>query len=259
MIKKLALGGLAALVALVLAQAIGTRSVASSTSKTVSSPTLQVSAPETLVKPNKKTIKQLEVDATRAVFIVGPIMDMNAVVAQIYALDRANSSARISIVLDSPGGSILEGAKVISAIEGVRAPVDTICTELCASMAAMIHSYGAQRYITDHSLLMYHDWAGGFQGDGSHIGSLYAAVARFVKRMNAHISERSGIPLEKLEIGELKQIWVDSEDATDQGFNDAIVSPDIAALFPKDAVASEKLKQQFQHATEQYQELRNAR
>lgn len=257
MIKKLVLGMVAGAVAFLLAIAISPNLVAAPTAqKTVSSPQLETVPQSTTIKAHTKTIEQLNVPADRAVFIVGPIMDMNDTVAQIYALDRKDPKSPIYLIIDSPGGSVMEGGKVISAIEGVTAPVNTVCAELCASMAAYVHSYGATRYITGNSMLMYHDYSGQFMGEGAHMHSLMSAIERFVKRLNAHVAERSGISLEKLEIGELKQIWIDSEDATEQGFNDKIASLDIAALLPKEATANQRLKQALKSANSQYEELK---
>lgn len=258
-IKKLTYGLLAGLVMVGLVQAIAPRQVAGSTVKQLSSPTLSVPTSNVVVKSATKNVVQLNLDPSRVVFILGPIFDTSAVVGQIYAMDKVSHTKRIAILLSSPGGSVLEGAKVINAIEGVTAPVDTICTELCASEAAVIHSYGAIRYMTDRSFLMYHDFSGGFQGEGAHMHSLMTAIERFVQRSNVHIAERARLPLETFENSMLKQIWVDSEDATERSFNDTIASIDIEGLLPKDATNNAILREQLKHATDEYDNLRDAK
>ena len=258
-IKKFAYGVTAAVVALGLATVIGIPQVNGSQAKALSSPLLQTTPQTTAIKQHTKEVVQLNINPKRAVFVFGEILDTSAVVSQIYAMDRADNKSPIYVVLDSPGGSIMDGAKVINAIEGTTAPVNTVCVELCASMAAMIHSYGATRYMTDRTLLMYHDYSGQFQGEGAHMHSLMSAVERYTLRMNAHIAERSGANLQDLLIGELRQIWIDSEDATAAHFNDVIVSLDVAAILPRDQAQRDSLKKQLQDANKEYQELRNAK
>jgi ATP-dependent Clp protease protease subunit len=256
-VKKIVYGLLAGVAALIVASAVGLPQVANTGTKTLDSPLLQTTISVTKVTEHKKAVEQLVIPTSRAVFIFGPIFETAAYVSQIYAMDKKDSKAPIYVILDSPGGSILDGAKVINAIEGVTAPVNTVCVEMCASMAAMIHAYGATRYMTDRTLLMYHDYSGQFQGEGSHMHSLMSVVERYNLRMTAYIAQRAGVNLQDFIIGELRQIWIDSEDATDQHFNDKIVSFDVSSVFPKEKEANEKLKEAFKHATETYTELRN--
>lgn len=255
--KSFLLGFASVTFAIVLATAVsGARSTKVS-AKEIDSPLLEASAPALQVSPATKTVEQLAIDPTRSVLLFGEVGNVSSVVAKIYELDRADHNKRISLVIESPGGNVISGAQVINAIEGVTAPVDTICTVMCASMAAMIHSHGVKRYMTDRTFLMYHDYAGGYQGEGAHMHSLMFAIERYLLRMNAYISQRSGMPLETLTVHELRQFWIDSEDATAQHFNDAIVSIDVNSLMPKDQASQDKIRQQLEDANKKYDGVEN--
>jgi len=207
------------------------------TEKTVATATLEATQPTVNASASTKTIIQLDVPADRAVLLFGEVGDCADTVKAIYSLSKKDPTTPIYLIIDSPGGSVLGGAKVISAIEGVTAPVYTVDVGLAASMGAMIHAHGVKRFMTDRSVLMYHDYAGGVQGYGAHMTSLLTMINRYTQRMNAYIAQRAGVDLKEFQIGELKQIWLDAEDATQQHFNDGIVSLDVASLLPKDGIA----------------------
>lgn len=141
---------------------------------------------------------------------------------------ESKSSAPIYLLIDSPGGSVLDGATLISQIEASKAPVYTVCTRLCASMAAMTHSYGAKRLATDRALLMFHPASGGAQGQIPNMVSMLKSITRYVDKMSANIVGRSRLSRQEYESLVAYEIWIDSEDSLKKGLVDEIVSLDVA-------------------------------
>ena len=144
-------------------------------------------------------------------------------VEQLKKLE-SESSEPIYLLLDSPGGSVFDGATLISQME---ASIYTVCTRLCASMAAMTHSYGAKRLILDRAILMYHPASGGVQGQVPNMVSLLKSITRYIDRMNANIVGRSNLNREEYERLVAYEIWIDSEDSVKKGLSDEIVSLDV--------------------------------
>jgi ATP-dependent Clp protease protease subunit len=141
---------------------------------------------------------------------------------------QANSSEPIWLLIDSPGGSILDGATLISEMEASKAPVYTVCTRLCASMAAMIHSYGVKRYATDRAILMYHPASAGAQGQVPNMLSQLTTITRYVDKIVANVVKRSKVTLDEYNKLVAYELWIDAEDASAKGLVDGIVNLNVA-------------------------------
>jgi len=170
-----------------------------------------------------KTFKSVTPTPQNSIFILGPITEASLGLAGDIA-EKALTEKEIFIFLNSPGGSVLDGAQIIAAMQSSKVPVHTVCLQLCASMAAMIHAYGTTRNMTDRAILMYHDAAGGVEGYVPHMLSQLNTIDRYTKKMSTYIARRAGIDPLVFIASLSQQVWRDSEDATAQHFNDNIVS-----------------------------------
>jgi len=68
---------------------------------------------------------------------------------------------RIQVWINSPGGVVMDGYNIYSAILKTKTPVDTYAVGGVASIAAVIFQAGRKRIMTDYSWLMYHNPFGG--------------------------------------------------------------------------------------------------
>lgn len=172
-------------------------------------------------------VERLKVDLSRSVYIDGEIESYNSalVVRQLKELDKSNKP--VYLFINSPGGNVFSGALVISQIEGMQAPVTTICTQLCASMAAMIHQYGHTRAMVDRAVLMFHPAAGGLRGQVPNMNSMLQMIIRYTNKMNQYIIARSGIKPELFNQLVAYEIWVESDDALAKKLTDKIVTTDV--------------------------------
>jgi ATP-dependent Clp protease, protease subunit len=190
------------------------------TTKTVQSsqpPGSPVVAPKTT-----KDVTRIDLPKDRTVLITGPIEDTTATVAKLMELGKTEEP--IYLVLNSPGGSVLDGAAVITALEAAKGPVYTVCNQLCASMAAMIFEHGTQRYAVDRSFIMMHPASGGAQGEVDKMVSRLSAIQRYVGKMEAYIATRAGISFERYKQLSGIEFWIDSEDAVNSGLVDKVVA-----------------------------------
>lgn len=157
------------------------------------------------------------------VLLYGPIYENGNDVAA--AIKHASSKGEdVYLLIDSPGGSVITGGAIISAIEASPVPVHTVCLQLCASMGAMIHQYGAKRYTVNRSLLMFHDASGGFQGPFQQVVSRMNMINRFVNKMFAHVAKRTGQQYKEFMSKIGPEIWIDGEDAVAQKYSEGIIN-----------------------------------
>jgi ATP-dependent Clp endopeptidase proteolytic subunit ClpP len=128
------------------------------------------------------------------------------------------------LIIDSPGGSVLEGNMVISAIETAKNPVYTVCYRICASMAAVIHQYGHRRLIVNRATLMFHNASGGFQGEVGKVKSRIDWIDRITKKTDAYIANRSHHDLSKFLSDLNNEIFLDGEEALEENYADGMVN-----------------------------------
>lgn len=171
-----------------------------------------------------KSIKRLSVPTDRLVVLLGQVGEnaLNAA-ASINNLSL-QSSAPIYLVLSGPGGSVVTGSMLISAIQASKAPVYTICDVLCASMDAMIHQYGVKRYMTDRTIIMFHPASAGTSGDVDRMYSMSSFLKRYTNKMELEVSNRQGITFEQYKLKTSTELWIDAEDALEENITDGIIS-----------------------------------
>lgn len=192
--------------------------------KTVVAPAIPASLSEKRdsVPSKGKEIRLLKLNPKRTILINEQIDSYSERFAdQILEMDDSNEP--IVIIINSPGGSVFSGEKIVSAIESVNSDVYTVCDGMCASMAAIIHQYGTKRFATDRSVLMFHDAAGGTSGRVSEMVSLLTMIKRKLDRANHYIANRSKVSYDELIRLESSNYWIDAEDSLDRGFVDGLV------------------------------------
>lgn len=174
----------------------------------------------------KKKIKVIELNPFNTILLFDQIdgNSINRALGQLRDLnDYTDDNSPIYLVIDSPGGSVIDGGRLVSAMEASRRTVNTVCYTLCASMGAMIHSYGKTRMSFDRSVLMYHNASGGVMGDLPMMLSQLRLLERYVQRMEQNVIRKSSLSLEEYKTLADKQLWVDAEDALSLGLTDQLV------------------------------------
>jgi ATP-dependent protease ClpP protease subunit len=110
-------------------------------------------------------------DKGRTIYIRGAIAD-NAFDIASKVFEMSKVKAPISLVINSPGGSVYPGLQIMSAIEVAQSRGVTVrcfVPVLAASMAFQILSVCDERYVLQYSLLLFHParsmLMGGFLAD----------------------------------------------------------------------------------------------
>lgn len=171
-----------------------------------------------------QTVNKLTLNMPQVLILAGEVNGVSSasVIRGIKAL-QANK-APIYLLIDSPGGSVLDGAQVLSAIEASKVPVNTVCMRMCASMAFVIHQFGTKRLAVSRSILMAHPASGGVNpGQIQNMLNLLKTITNYIDKMDAFIAKRAGLGTEEFHAMIAHELWLDAEDATARRFNDEIV------------------------------------
>lgn len=188
----------------------------------------RITLPETAtnvtpVSLTSKQIKTLSLTEKDTVLIEGEIGEDAKYIAQEIT-QKSLTNKELYILISSPGGSVLDGALIISAIEAAKIPVNTVCLDSCASMAAMIHGFGTKRLMVDRSILMFHPAAGGIRGTLEEMQSLLTTITNYVNKMDVYIANRAGLTEKQFHDMWVSQLWMDAETAVAKKFADGYVN-----------------------------------
>lgn len=144
---------------------------------------------------------------------------MDEVLGQLQSL----GGKRAYLVISSPGGSVFAGNRLVSYLENTDQDVQTVCSQICASMAFHIFEAGKKRWMEGHSMLMGHPASGGAQGSIPNMLSMLNAIQLMMDRMDANIARRAKIQYKDFQVSILKNLWVETPDAIKMGLADGLV------------------------------------
>jgi ATP-dependent Clp protease, protease subunit len=165
----------------------------------------------------------------RIVFLGQQVQDdiANVITAQLLFLEAEDPDRDISLYVNSPGGDAYAGMAIYDAMQYVKPDVQTICTGMGMSAAAMILCGGTpgKRYALPNAKVMIHQGSGGFRGTPADIQIAAEEILEMTRRMAEIISRHSGQPVEQV----LKDIdrdrFMTPEEAVAYGLVDSVMPP----------------------------------
>ena len=163
----------------------------------------------------------------RIIFLGTEVNDYTANVlqAQMLYLDSVDSAKDISIYINSPGGSVYAGLGIYDTMQFINSDVQTICTGMAASMAAVLLVAGKEgkRSALPHSRIMIHQPMGGAQGQASDIEITAREIQKLKKELYTIISDHSHQPFDKAWADSDRDYWLTAEEAKEYGMVDEVL------------------------------------
>ncbi|KMK94686.1 ATP-dependent Clp endopeptidase proteolytic subunit ClpP [Rossellomorea marisflavi] len=149
----------------------------------------------------------------------------NSIVAQLLFLAADAPDKDISLYINSPGGSTSAGFAIFDTMEYITPEVRTICTGMAASFGAMLLLAGTKgkRMALPNSEIMIHQPLGGARGQATDLEISAKRIVKLRKHLNEIIAERTGKPLEQVEVDTDRDYFMTAEEALEYGIIDHIV------------------------------------
>ena len=165
----------------------------------------------------------------RIVFLGAPINDdvANIIIAQLLFLEADNPDKDIYLYINSPGGVVSAGMAIYDTMQHLRAPVNTICMGMAASMGSFLLSAGrkGKRSALPHSRIMIHQPSGGAQGTASDI-EIQAREIRHLKDVVTDILQKgTGKPREQILKDIDRDFYMGGAQAKEYGIIDEVLVP----------------------------------
>ncbi len=141
---------------------------------------------------------------------------VNAIVSKLDEIEKVGTTQEIWLRLNSYGGDVEAGQKLISRLEQVQIPVTCVADFKAMSMAALIlESPGCKtRLMTERTVLMFHHASvGGVSGNSDVLLMFLNWLTRLDSSMAKMCAKRMGMTLEAFEAKSSKTWFLDVDEA----------------------------------------------
>ncbi|MBQ9185978.1 MAG: ATP-dependent Clp protease proteolytic subunit [Bacteroidales bacterium] len=186
----------------------------------------------TIIEERKLNVASMDVFSRlmmdRIIFLGVPIDDdvANIIQAQLLFLASTDSTADISLYLNTPGGQVHSGLAIYDTMQLIEPDVATICTGMAASMGSVLLCAGqkGKRSALPHSRVMIHQPLGGVSGQASDILIEAKEIEKCREELFGIIAKHSGQPLKKVFADGDRNYWMTAQEAKDYGMVDEILT-----------------------------------
>jgi ATP-dependent Clp protease, protease subunit len=165
----------------------------------------------------------------RIVFLGQEVEDgiANVITAQLLFLEAEDPDKDIFLYVNSPGGSAYAGMAIYDAMQYVKPDVQTICTGMGMSAAAMILSGGAKgkRFALPNAKMMIHQGSGGYRGSPADIQIAAKEILEMTERMAEIISRHTGQPFDQVMRDIDRDRFMTPDEAVEYGLVDGVMPP----------------------------------
>src|SRR6187549_2135218 len=164
----------------------------------------------------------------RIVFLGAPINDdvSNIIIAQLLFLEADNPDKDIYLYLNSPGGVVSAGMAIYDTMQHLRAPVNTICMGLAASMGSFLLAAGrkGKRSALPNSRIMIHQPSGGSQGTAADIEIQAKEILYARERLNQILAKHTGQSIEQVSADVDRDRFLSPVEAKEYGLLDNVIT-----------------------------------
>ena len=164
----------------------------------------------------------------RIIFLGDEVNDATAglIVAQLLFLEAEDPDKDIHLYINSPGGSVTAGMAIYDTMQYIKPDVSTICIGLAASMGAFLLNAGAEgkRFALPNSEIMIHQPLGGAKGQATDIEIHAKWILKIKDKLNKILAERTGQPLEKVQMDTERDNFMSADEAKEYGLIDEVIT-----------------------------------
>lgn len=164
----------------------------------------------------------------RIVFLGTPVDEnvANIIIAQLLFLEAEDPERDIYMYINSPGGSVYAGLAIYDTMQYLKAPVNTMCMGIAASMGAVLLAAGAagKRSALPNSRIMIHQPSGGSQGTAADIEIQAREILYARERLNEILAKHTGQPVERIAEDVDRDRFMSPDESREYGIIDQVVT-----------------------------------
>jgi len=187
--------------------------------------------PSVITKQGDGTQRQFDIYSRlldeNLVFLNGPVTDESAasIVAQIMHIASEKKNAKISLYINSPGGSVTAGLAIVDAMNMVPNEIETIVIGQACSMGAVLLANGTpgKRFSMENARIMIHQPSGGSQGTYESMENTLEEMSRLKDILYRILAKRSGQTEEQISEDCKRDYFMSPEEALEYGLVDSVI------------------------------------
>ncbi len=166
----------------------------------------------------------------RRIFFSGPVDSSSAeiTIRKLWYLELQNPGKPITLIINSPGGSVDAGFAVWDQIKMITSPVTTVITGLAASMGSVLSlcADSGKRFATQNARIMIHQPSigGPITGQATDLDIHAREILKTKSRLIDLYVEATKQTKEVIERAIDRDTWMSAQEAKDFGLLDAIVT-----------------------------------
>lgn len=120
------------------------------------------------------------------------------VTERIHYYNNLDDKAPIFIVIDgSPGGSVMEGFRIVTAMKNSDAPVHVVVKSFAASMAAVITTLADESYAYPNAVILHHQMSSGLFGNLTQQAEALEQAQEWSDRLAVPVAKKMGVSYKK--------------------------------------------------------------
>jgi ATP-dependent Clp protease protease subunit len=140
-------------------------------------------------------------------------------------LKAVGKAARITLRINSPGGSVFDGLAIHNSLKRLSARKTVWIDGIAASIASVIAMAGDEIIMPENTMMMIHDPAGMVVGTAPDMRAMAEALDRIKGGLVSAYRDRTGKPEADIERLMAAETWLTANDAVAAGFADRVDKP----------------------------------
>lgn len=149
----------------------------------------------------------------------------NALIKQLLYLESEDPKAPITLFINTPGGSIVDGMAVYDTIQRISCPVHAVVSGMAASMGSVILSgcEKGERAIMRHGEVLLHQPLGGARGPATDIEISAKRILKMKQTLLQILADNCGQSYDRLLEDCDRDHWLGAEESLEYGIADKIL------------------------------------
>jgi len=173
-----------------------------------------------------RTLEKLDITKAKVINLDTPIFPSSSDEV-VNFLDTNQKAGVVYILLNSPGGSIMDGLAIIEKMQAIRPYTQTICVitgEGAFSMAAVISMYCNYTFMQKDAALMFHDASISMSGEVHQMKSRFAYLVSWLDGFHRDVAVQIGMPTAQYTEAIKSELWFTAQQASAQNLVNGVVN-----------------------------------
>jgi len=163
----------------------------------------------------------------RIIYVTGTVTNDMAdiVVPQLHYLEHEDPKKDITMIINSPGGSVIAGLAIYDTMNFISCDISTIVMGQASSMGSFLLSAGTKgkRFSLPSSRIMIHSVAAGTEGKIQDMRISHKETERLSTYLNECLAKHTGQTIEQIEIDTDRDNFMSAEQAKEYGLIDEVI------------------------------------